>query len=119
MRDDGLSSIGIHGVCGGGSTSGVAHIDSIGIGRSILVFDTFVEALEVESKLQRDELLACGARELDHGEFVALVDLGVAGELAILRNVAQLGGSVLIQIKFLSVVISASLTCLSIQFHRL
>lgn len=110
----GLRSFGIHSI----STIGTSHIGdgSCGrISRSIFVLRTVVEAFEIESKLQRDELITRRTSEFDHGEFAAGCSLVLTEDFAILCDISTKSRSVSIGLSRNLISVSTSLVASCIK----
>ena len=75
-----------------------------------------VEVLEIESELQRDEVVARGALVLDHCELGAASGLVRAGELSVFGDVATFRGSILVPFDDGGVVLANSLVGSFIEF---
>ena len=75
-----------------------------------------VEVLEIESELQRDEVVTRGALVLDHGVLGAAAGLVGAGELGVFGDVATFRGSILVPFDDGGVVLANSLVGLFIEF---
>ena len=86
------------------------------LGLGITGFSPFVQALEVESELERDEFHGLLSVVLDHGELFAAACFVTSGNLAVLCDVASLDRCV--HIELLSIDSSDGLIALGIKLKR-